>query len=558
MGNILDGMSWAWMISVALIAAVIGLVFRVQGPRRAIAAGVMLSFLMPEWVRWDISTDVFINTRVAVSAIGLILYLFHPLSTYNFKLNWCDFAVLGMTATHVVSDTLASGFNAGILLRAYGEWILPYLAGRVAIQEVGDARWLLPMAVFVTLVLTLFGVFEMFMPDRNVFEYLVNQQRPYDARAPYNMFRMGLQRAYGTTNHPMYFGTLMFLFYPWMCYAASRAAKKQGPAFWRAMPYVCALGVFTSISRSPLLAIPIAFYAMQLIQYPARRIFWLVGGVVLAVSLFFTWDKVYYALETISREANSDKMVQIHNQEYRYTGTSHRYLLFVAYGPALQRTGLIGYGTEKCGTFPPNVPGTDKIPVELIAVDNAFLLFTLRFGYLGCLFFAAMSGTALWSFLKLAWQPKPEGAMWLAAMAAMIVAMIVVLLTVWMPFDFGFLYIFCIGAAGGLWAEQESPLIIAKEMAAKAASQPREHRTRRRRRHRHRESSEDDAGDYAGYEEVTENNESHEQPRETNESSPASESEPEPIEPPPTPLTTPLKETQHGSGRRARERRPRE
>jgi O-Antigen ligase len=557
MGNLIDGMSWAWLISMTVIVAVFGLVYRVQGSRRAVAAGVMLSMLVPEWVRWNITDEIFLNARVTIGAIGLILYLFHPLSTLNFKLNWCDFAILGMFGTHIVSDTLAGGFNAGIILRGYGEWMLPYIAGRVAIQEIGDARWLLPMAVFVTLVLTIFGLFEMFMPDRNVFEYLVNQQRPYDDRAPYNMFRMGLQRAYGTTNHPMYFGTLLFLLYPWMCYAAARAEKKRAPAFWRAMPYVCVLGVFTAISRSPLLAVPIAFYAMQLIQYPGRRIFWLAGGLLLAAALYFSWDKVYYAMETISREANSDKQVLIHNKEYRYTGTSHRYLLFVAYGPALQRAGLLGYGTEKCDTFPPNVYGTDKIPVELIAVDNAYLLFALRFGLFGSLLFSCLGASALWSYLQLAWRPKTEGSMWLVAMAGMMVAMMFVFFTVWMPPEIGFLYLFSVGAAAGLWAEQEQPMIAEKELAAKAARSKPEHRTRRRRtRHRHRSETEmnNDDGDYDSYE--SEENAANEKEESR---APAESDTPEmPTEEPGTPLTTPLKETKHGSGRRARERRSRE
>ncbi len=132
---------------------------------------------------------------------------------------------------------------------------------------------------------------------------------------------------------------------------------------------------------------------------PARRIFWLVGGVVLP------WGCISHGIKFISLGNHfRAKRIPIRWCKFIIKNIATRahpidYLLFVAYGPALQRTGLIGYGTEKCGTFPRMFRVPIKF-VELIAVDNAFLLLTLRFGYLGCFFFAAMSGTALWSFLK--------------------------------------------------------------------------------------------------------------------------------------------------------------
>ena len=482
-----SGMSYTWMFALVTIGCVVLLVWRLVGPRRAVGCGMMLSLLVPEWVRWEPVLDVvWFNVTVSVAAWSLILYLCHPLSTYNFKLNWCDYAGIGMVATHIISDSFNSGPGAVVLLRAYGEWMLPYLAGRVAIQEVGDARWLLPCAVGVTLILATFGLLEMFIPgtNANIFEQLVQQQRGDEIRTPYDMHRtlgpIDLQRAYGPTHHPMYFGVLMFMLFPWMVYADSRAAKKKAPWWWRAMPYVCFVGVVSSISRAPILAVPLAIYLMYLILKPNWRPVLLGAGVVGIIALFLTWDKIQYAMESIAREQNSDRMVKIHGKEFRFTGTSHRWLMFVAYGPALQRTGPLGFGTARCAHFPPDVPENKGIPVEMFSVDNAFLLYSLRFGLLGFLCFSAMGIAAQWGYLKFALQPNVEGGVWLAAMASTLAAMAFVLFTVWLPQDFGFFYLFCIGASAGLWAEHDAPCIAALELRNQERS---DRKGRRRRRH---------------------------------------------------------------------------
>jgi O-Antigen ligase len=505
---------WTWLFCWLGIVGLMFLVGYTNGPRRALIFGILLSLIVPEWIRWEITSTLWVNMRVAVSVSGLIMYLLHPHSTYNFKLSWCDFAGMGLLATHILSDSINSGVSISIPLRAYGEWVLPYMAGRVAIQEVGDARWALPTAMFVTVVLVALGAMEsaisLVIPyeslNPNMFEQLAMQQRPFDEHAPYYMQRFGMKRAYGPTQHPMYYGSLVFLLFPWCLYAASRAAnpKANAPSWWRIMPWLCGIGVCCSISRAPILAIPVAVYCIWFISKPTWRIPLAIVGVVVAVVGFFTQDAIQTAMETISREQNTNRKVKIHNQEYRFTGTTHRWLMFVAYGPAIKQTGLVGFGTERTSEFPPNVPAKNGIPTEMFSVDNAYLLILLRFGYFGVLFFVAMLCAAQWNFWEMLQNPKAEGSAWAAAMLGSLIAFGLLMLTVWLPQDFGFFYIVNIGAAAGLWAERLQPHLPAMEERIR---QEKKHGSgsgrRRRRRRSSSEESENQAdnggGDYSDY-----------------------------------------------------------
>lgn len=533
-------MAW-WLFFLIAYSLVMLVVWWRQGPRRAIAAGIFLSLLVPEWVRYYPfgpppegffnTGSLWINLRVAVTVVGVCLYLLHPKATRNWKLMWSDWAMLGLMGTHLVSDTLADGFSWTILLRIYGEWFLPYVAGRIAIQSVGDARWALPFAVGVTLILASFSVAESVLKlDPNPSEMLLVDLseglpkptlRPEDG-TPRDAERIGFKRSYGPTMHPIYFATLQLLLLPWMVYAASRSLRvKTVPYWWAGMPLVCLLGIAAPISRAPVLAIGIVVYVMVMILRPQSRYRLGIAGAVVAIVLLLGWDVIIGGLEKFTGEDEHRKVVIIDGKPVKYSGTRHRFLLFEEYSPALWQTGLVGWGTERLVTFPPNVPRasggvasttileetppplmnldltgkgrrmrptTPYVPplptsvkeAEVATLDNAFLLYTLRFGFLGLFFFAALNVTAAWNYIRLALMPKTEGVVWLAAMAGTIVAMGFVLLTVWMPQDFGYFYLFLVGASAGLLAEKENPQL--------PAEQP--HQSSKRRRRRHRRSSE--------------------------------------------------------------------
>ena len=68
-----------------------------------------------------------------------------------------------------------------MLLRAYGEWGLLYIAGRFAIQETGDLKRLLPVACLVAGVLATWSIVESVGPHVNPADYLVGPRPPDSA-----------------------------------------------------------------------------------------------------------------------------------------------------------------------------------------------------------------------------------------------------------------------------------------------------------------------------------------------------------------------------------------
>lgn len=492
-----------WLIHFGLISAVMLWIWRRNGPRHAILAGTLLVALVPEWVRWyplepgGVLSDpslfnrhsLWITMRMACGVLGGCLYLLHPRATYNFRLMWSDWAVLGLAAIHILSDFLLDGFSLTTVLRAYGEWVLPYLLGRIAIQSMADVRWALAIAVVVALLLAAESAAESLLSlDPNPSEILAGFERRPEEGTPHRIVRLGFKRAYGPTMNPIYFAALQFLLFPWTLYAASRALKSQTvPMWWSTMPFVNVIGIAGTVSRAPFLAIGGLIYVLILILKSRWRPALAIAGVVLALAALAGWTRVITSLEDLVGENRREAVAVMEGKKVKWTNARHRLLLFDEYWPAIRGTGPLGWGTRRLTGFPPDIPRTSREasqdslvnPVEkeaqkpvarrpalaapvarevdVEALDNAFLLMTLRFGWFGLVFFAAVQILGICNYVRLAVTGNGEGKVWLAASAATTAGMVVFLFAVWMPQDFGFFYFWTIGASAGLLAERENP-----------------------------------------------------------------------------------------------------
>jgi hypothetical protein len=441
----------AFWIVLLLLTLAMAIVWWRHGPRHAVIAGVLLSLLAPEWLKLEFSSTIWINIRLAAMLAALSLYLLHPRSTYNFKLVWADYAMLGLLATHVLSDTLNSGFHWSILLRAYGEWAVPYLAGRVAIQYAGDAKWSVPWAVTVAFVLAGLALAESALRlSPNIPEFIVGLRTGFVRDLAQ---KAGFKRAYGTTMEPLFFAMLQFLLLPWLLYATVRTARGDGPLVWGASPIANFVGILATLSRGPLIAMAVVGYVMQMILYPRRRVVLGIAGACMALVLVVAWPKVLNTIEALGGESQQRMKQAIGGDVHRATSVYNRLNLFSMYEPALRSTGLFGYGTAKCTQFPPLVPRAEADPGLAQFVDNAFLLYTLRFGYLGLLFFTAANVASAYQFVRLALRPQAGAVVWCAAMAGTIAATMLLLCTVFLAPDFGLFYIFMLGTSSGMWAE---------------------------------------------------------------------------------------------------------
>ncbi len=450
---------WGW--SFLLLLGVFAWRTWKGGIRHALGAVVLLSLLVPTWAvlgyQLRRSEMLFfgmpIDMRLAFSVIGIAVCCVRPKSILPTRLVAADFALLAMVAVHVISDWRNDGVSAVVPLRAFGEWMVPYLVGRIALRNMDDARGLVPFALTVCLVLAAVSVIESFSRiNLTELAYGVRPVEGFDRDAS----RWGLKRAFGPTMHPIYFGVLQLLLFPWSLYAATRAARGRISTWWILAPVASGLGIFFSLSRGPILAVPIAMYVFALFGIRRWRPALAAVGTVAVVVLVVQYATVLDLLQVWSGEAKRPHKanITVDDEKVEYTGTLSRVYLLQVYGRALRQAGLFGYGTERVTGFPIRVPvGPEdaKTLKHIRYIDNDYVLLILRFGYSGVCCFLALTAATVIAFTRLAVQDE-RGRMFHAAMAGAIVATMLVLLTVWMPRDFGFVLLWSAGAGAGLWS----------------------------------------------------------------------------------------------------------
>ncbi|MEO8498789.1 MAG: O-antigen ligase family protein, partial [Planctomycetota bacterium] len=377
---------WGW--SFLLLLGVFAWQARKAGLPRALGAVVILSLLVPTWAvlgyQLKRSELLFfgmpIDMRLAFSFIGISVCCLRPKTILPTRIVAADWAVLAIVAAHVISDLQNDGLSVVPPLRAFGEWMIPYLAGRIALRNMDDARELLPFAVTVCLVLAAVAVIES-LARINLAE-LAYGARPVEGSSR-DAARWGLKRAFGPAMHPIYFGTLQLLLMPWAIYAASRAARGRGPVWWYVVPAASAIGIFFSLSRGPILAVPIVLYIFALIGIPRWRPVLSATGVIATVLLAFQYATVLDLLQVWSGEAQQVRKAKItvNDEEVQYTGTLNRVYLLQVYGRALKQAGLFGYGTERVTGFPIRVPvGPEEAKTLKFVrfIDNEYVLLILR------------------------------------------------------------------------------------------------------------------------------------------------------------------------------------
>lgn len=395
-----------------------------------------------------------IHLQVAAGLAGLAAYCVHPDSTFNWRLTLVDVLGLALVGIHTLVDWNFDGVNLTVPFRAYGEWAVPFLAGRLALQSIDDVRKLLPFVVVVGAILAGVSATES-LTGTNPAEVLFGS-RPME-QYPRDMSRLGLQRAFGTTTHPIYYGALQALLFPWTLYAASRTQRGHGPQWWRWAPWFSVAGVFFTVSRGPILALGVILYVTAVITKPPyRKILWVLVFVAIVAGVI-GWRSVLDAFHRWGGELPRNKQppptIVIDEQNYVYSGTMTRLYLFDVYNLAMRRAGWLGFGTERTTGFPVRVPigheHTETVK-RLPWIDNAYILLILRFGYLGCAIFGMLGVAAVAAYVGMVNRPFARGIIFCAAAAGGLVATSLLLTTVWMPHDFGFWYLWTLGTASGL------------------------------------------------------------------------------------------------------------
>jgi hypothetical protein len=180
-------------------------------------------------------------------------------------------------------------------------------------------------------------------------------------------------------------------------------------------------------------------------------------GIVAIVATVAISGSLLEQLDVFTGEDLNNSTTKVGDDQVKLTSASARKLLFSLYATPMKQAGLLGWGSRACTKFPPDVGLSREQTRELKVVDNAYILFTLRFGYLGLITFVLLGVTGALQYLWLADSTTGDIHVWLAAMAAMVAAMMLMFMLVWMPQDIGYLYLFGLGASSGLVLGGDEP-----------------------------------------------------------------------------------------------------
>lgn len=427
---------------------------------------VPLAFALPVWVQWvlfEVPAGTIVGAgahlKVLIATVALGLYAFLPKATFPLRLAACDLAVIALIGVHCASDFRANGVSWLPVLKAYGEWYAPYMAGRLAVQSVEDWRRLWPWVAGVGAFLGCTATFEA-LTGTNPFELLYGL-RPLE-NTPRESLRWGIRRAYGPCLNPIYFGVLQLLLLGWTLFAARQALRHQASQYWFLAPIPSLLGIAATGSRGPILGLGIVAVVGLFIYARKSRLPIFALAALACLLALANRERLLSALERWSGESErmSQKSVVIDDKVEKFSGTRSRILMLEVYKIAFKRSGLLGYGTQATTGFPVRVPlgPRDLETLQRVRyVDNSYALLMLRFGYLGVAAFIAscLLGVGQVAWLSEYYRDEETGALALA-LACTITASLVVMFTVWMPPDFSFPLLWTLGITSGLTVAHHS------------------------------------------------------------------------------------------------------
>jgi len=443
------GPTEGWYTCMTLLALIGTAVYFWRGIIHALGVVTALSFLAPVWC--EIS---FLGLPFNVQTSAAILGLFFMAATAPWKIYtrivWLDGVVAAMVVLQVAVDVSHGTQLIPTCFAAYGEWGLPYVAGRYALRDAEAAQLLAICICCVLIAMAILGFFDA-ITHINPWEVLFGERPEESFWRKYQRF--GLRRSYGPTLHPIFFGLLVLALSPWPL-ALLRWAKTPGEKLLAVAGTASLSGVLACVSRTPLVGMLIFISLAGTIWWRWSR--WLMVACTVGVLLlaFTDTEEIVRIFEKVGGETGYQQPTHILNgEEIEVSSASGRLLILKVFWPALKQAGWMGYGSAAVIDFPPRVPGLPKDDASrkrLGLVDNAFVLYGLRFGWLGALTFTTLFAVAAVTAFTNSWD-RSMGTL-SGVLGSMVIAMAISLLTVWFSYDMGFEVLWSMGTIGGLAA----------------------------------------------------------------------------------------------------------
>lgn len=436
-----------WAISLVVIFIVWIVLYVRKGPSEALAPALLLSLAFPVWLKLTVF-DIPFSIRTVTAAVTMLAFAIHPRGRILSPLTLLDFCIAFLCCSQILTDAWHDGMSVSLPFLAYGEWGLPYVAGRYAIRNQQDLVTASKWAVGVMLFLSLLAVIET-LTKVNVAE-LVFGERPEEL-AKRNTLRLGFKRAYVVAMHPIYFGMLLAVLSPWIvCLISSTQSKAFRTVALIAVP-VTILGIVATMSRTPFVTILGGWFLLMAIIIRWLRIP-IMTLIVAAVAVFAIWP--YQVTDFIEKYTAGDRqrLIEMNGSAVVYSASRARLLLPFAYAKAMSNAGLVGYGSAATKTFPLEIPyleGTAETKNSLKLVDNGYVLTVLRMGWLGGFLMLLLFVTGMFSSWLL-YLKRPDRIFPAAFLGMLIVYSFVSLNLVSQIYDFFLPMLWSLGVISGL------------------------------------------------------------------------------------------------------------
>ncbi|MGB7323933.1 MAG: O-antigen ligase family protein, partial [Rubripirellula sp.] len=310
---------------------------------------------------------------------------------------------------------------------------------RILIGSLADLRALVPWACAACIVLSVWSVFES-TTKINPINVLAQRTGSFNSESGN---RMNLRRAEGPLGHPIYFGMTLAMLFPWAAEGARLARKRRLSPIFLLTPVLCVLGVFGTMSRGPMLALAASAVAALFFYLPLLRLP-LIGSTLLGGLLMFAiWPTVVEQLESFSGE-KAEYVVSIQGKEHAYTGTKHRELLYYVYADAMEQAAWLGHG--KWGSkITHEMMLEPHLRAQFRSIDNHYILLQLSWGLVGLGAFLMLGAMVVGGGSWLAISIDPEDRLLIGGITGSIAAIMLLLLTVWLASDFGFVWLMLVG-----------------------------------------------------------------------------------------------------------------
>ncbi len=432
-----------------------------HGKQYVLGAGMAVSMLAGTWFEVTL-LNTEINVAMATAIVLLVVYCTHSWREIFKSLNLLDVLVGTLMIWHIIVDVSHEGQPLAFTLRAYGQWMLPYAAGRYAFVHPGSLSKLSPVFVAVAGFIAAAAIYESFT-SVNLWETIFIHVDDKVTRAIAQRYGL-LFRSIGPVRNAIFLAVMLFAMLPF----AVEMTTPRADAKWRRVAGIAGLilivlGIVATVSRGPMLCVPLA--AAFALACVSRSALWVLIPVAVAGVLFtaFQFDTVANFLESGGDEHVRSRILDVDHQGdlELHNNTRHRLLIPKVYLPIVFKGGPLGYGTTDSSGFPPrNIPGIPTDPAVssmLRNVDNTYVNIGLAFGWVGLALFVILLFSAIVQAVQLASVAStylyPSDARVMVAYASILFAVIFEIWTVHWSYDFSFWVLFQIGVIAGLTSQ---------------------------------------------------------------------------------------------------------